>query len=517
MERKKKNKKRKYLIGGVVAVVVIIGVAWAFSGSGQGSVDTVKVERGDVESIVSVTGQVVPSKNIDLAFEKSGRVERIRVEVGDEAYAGEVLAQLDTSELAAQVAQARANLRIQEVKLKELEEGTRAEEIAVKRAELEKAKQDLENYYKGIVSILNDAYGKADDAVRTKTDEMFLNDDSTTPRLTFTVTDSQIETDVISKRVSSGLILKDWRESLKNLDQNDAREDLAGALDKGKENLENIRDFMATALDATNNYAGVSADTIASYKASIYTGRSNVNTSYTSLSAQEQNIASQEVLVERTDRELDLKLAGNTPEQISAQEAQVEQARANLRYYESQLAKLYVRSPFEGTVTKVVVDPGEIVSANDPVVTLIGSGTFEIESFIAESDIAKVEVGDTATVTLDAYGRGEVFTAQVTHIDLSETLLEGVATYKTRLSFDTEDERILPGLTADVDILHDRKEAVLYLPTRNIAVEGERRFVTVLTESGETLERDIETGLRGSDGRTEIISGLQQGDRVVAE
>ena len=216
---------------------------------------------------------------------------------------------------------------------------------------------------------------------------------------------------------------------------------------------------------------------------------------------------------------MNLKLAGTVPEQIAAQEAKVLQAKASADYERSQLAKTILRAPFSGIVTKVDFDPGDIVSLNTPVISLIGRGAYQIEVNIAESDIAKVKVGNPAKVTLDAYGPSLVFDAKVAQIDLSATIIEGVPTYKTTLIFSKEDARILAGLTANVDILSDQKENVLYVPTRNIISRDSKKFVKLVKDKKKEIfeEVGVAVGLRGSDGRTEIISGLKEGDRVVVE
>lgn len=130
-----------------------------------------------------------------------------------------------------------------------------------------------------------------------------------------------------------------------------------------------------------------------------------------------------------------------------------------------------------------------------------------------------MKVGEEARVTLDAYGPDLVFEAKVAQIDLSATVLEGIPTYKTTLQFLGDDERILPGLTANVDILSTKKENVLYVPTRNIIDKNNNKFVKVLRGKDRNTVEEIEVtaGLRGSDGRTEIISGLFEGDLVVVE
>lgn len=515
MLKKIKLLKYKKALVFFVVLCVIAGGYFIFGGGNDVPQKAVTVSRGDVVEEVSVTGKVVPAKSINLAFEKSGRITRIFAQVGNNVVRGEILAQLENGDLSAQIAQAEATLKTQQAKLDELKRGSRPEEIAIKETELKRAEQDLDNYYRSIVDILNDAYAKADDAVRAKTDDIFSDDDTANPKLTFTSSNTQGEIDVLSMRYRVGNDLAKWREELRVISGSSPREILTGAIRAGEAHLSLVRDFLARTLDVVDGAVGVSATTVSTYKSNIYTARTNVNASYTSLSSQEQTIASQKITVERIKNELSLTLAGASEEQLESQEAQVEQANGNLMYYRTQYEKTLLRAPFSGTVTKVSAEVGDIVSGT-PIVALIGSGNFEIEANIAESDIAKVKVGNEARVTLDAYGRGTLFEAMITQIDLSETVIEGVATYKTKLQFKDKDERILPGLTADVDIMSGKKENVIYIPTRNIIIDGGKYFVNKL--EGETVNRtEITVGLRGSDGRTEVISGVREGDSIASE
>jgi len=511
-------KRKKWIALGVIAVLIVAGF-FIFSGQKQAVGSTFEVKRGTVTSEVSVTGKVVPVKSIDLAFNQTGRINNIYIEVGNKVSQGQTLFTLDNADLVAQVAQARATVDSQQATLDNLEKGTRPEEIQVHRAAVAKADQDLQNYYAGIYDLVNDAYAKADDAVHNQTNALFTNGNSNTPELTFQLSDSQARVDIVNLRIRAGVELSDWKAELISISSASTNTDLLSALGKAQQHLIVVRSYLASALNAVNNNTGLSDTTASTYRASIYTARTNIINSYTSLSNREQNIASQELTVKQLNDQLTLDLAGSTSQTIAAQKAQVMQAEANVQYYESQLAKTILRAPFSGTVTKMSIVRGDVVSSNVPVVSLIGAGKFEIEAYVAESDIAKLAINDEASVTLDAYGKDVVFTAKVVKIDLSETILDGVATYKTTLQFDSEDQKILPGLTANVDILSEKKENVLFVLTRDILTGGSKKTVKRITDigNGTTEDVEIETGVRGSDGNTEVISGLKEGDIILSD
>jgi HlyD family secretion protein len=212
---------------------------------------------------------------------------------------------------------------------------------------------------------------------------------------------------------------------------------------------------------------------------------------------------------------LALKKAGYTAEQIQAEEAQVKSSEANVMAYQAQLNKTIIRAPFNGVVTKQDAKVGEIITANAPTISLISDKKFEIEVNIPESDVAKIKVNNSAKVTLDAYGDDVKFQAQVVSVEPAETIFEGIATYKTKLNFLTDDERIKSGMTANIDILTNEKKDVIVVPQRAVIQKDENRIVRVVDSNGKIIERKVEVGLRGSDGNIEITSGLNVGDQAI--
>jgi len=508
---------RKYLVGGALLFIVVASY-FLFIRTKPSPLKFFTVTRGKVISEVSVTGKVKPSKNLDLAFEKGGRIAKIYVKVGDKVKEGQQLASLDNSDFISQLAQAQANLKSQEAKLEELKKGTRPEQIKIHQAQLDKAKQDLANYYSATVNVLIDAYTKSDDAVRKQVGGLFTGLTSSNPQLIFSSSDSQAVIDTQAKMVASIVALDKWRTQLSSLNYSDSMA-IEEAVNNSNNYLNTIKSMLDRLTDSLNSSFGIPPATIDSYKLNVNTARVNVNTAITNISNQLQAISSQKIVVQMNQDQLALDFAGSTAEDISYQQAQVDSAAANVAYYQSQLSKTILRAPFSGTVTKVNFNPGDIVSANSAVVSFIGSGKYEIEANVGEADIAGIKIGDLASVTLDAYGPDVLFQAKVIQVDLSATILEGVATYKTTLQFLNEDPKILTGLTANVDILSAQKDNVIYVPTRNIILKDRKKYVKLVKDekNGIVEEKEIITGLRGSDGRTEVLSGLNEGDKIIVD
>jgi HlyD family secretion protein len=168
-------------------------------------------------------------------------------------------------------------------------------------------------------------------------------------------------------------------------------------------------------------------------------------------------------------------------------------------------------------VTQRNIEAVAFVGAGTVGFSVISSNRFEVESNVPEVDIAKIKAGNVARVTLDAYGPDEIFGARVVKINPGETVIEGVSTYKITLSFDEYNEKIKPGMTANIDIETDKKEGVIRLPQRAITRDEGKSMIRIYPEEdGKTPEeKEIKTGLRGSDGMVEIISGVTEGEKVI--
>ena len=528
-------KRRLYAIL-ILAVIFAAAGFWYYSSSSNKSLyELTTVKKGDISQEVSITGRVKPAQSVDLAFERSGRVARVNITVGDKVTAGQTLAILNNADLAAQVAQARASLAKEQINLDEMIKGTRPETLriaatTVANAEktladvLSKAETDLNNYYDDVKDILNNAYIKVDDAVNVQTDELFTNDNSTNPKLSF-YTGSQAASDAEWKRQVAGAELAKFKQELDTLASDRASLDIA--LTKSKAHLDIISDFLNSAGVAVNESTGLSAANLANYKSYVNTGRTNVNTALTAINTQSQSIAAQKstnqsnistaqnTLAAAQD-ELKFQQAGSTPEEISAQQAQVQYAKANVDGAQAALSETVISSPINGTVTRQDAKAGEIAAANTAVISVMSAAQFEIEADIPEADIAKVKIGDAATVTLDAYGNNVIFDAKVIKIDPAEIIIDGVATYKTTFQFIKEDGRIKSGMTANIDILTAKKSGVLIIPQRALFQQGNEQFVQLNAGLNKLEQRKVVVGLKGSDGNAEIISGLDENDQIAS-
>jgi HlyD family secretion protein len=173
-----------------------------------------------------------------------------------------------------------------------------------------------------------------------------------------------------------------------------------------------------------------------------------------------------------------------------------------------------LRAPFNGIVSKVDIEKGEIATAGTVVATVISKNNYQVKVQVPEVDIVNLTPGLTASITLDAYGKDVIFPAKVFSVDQSETKVDGVTIYESNVLFDELDPRVLSGMTANIEILKAKVENVIAIPSSYIETDKDGSFV--MLQSGEELIKTyVTTGLKGANGDIEITSGLAEGDTII--
>ncbi len=506
----------KRVLLGLGILIVIWGAYRLWFAPPSTQYDLATAVRGTIVQEVSVTGNTAPVKDLDLAFELGGTIAAANFDVGAHVGAGTVIAKLDTSDLQAQLAQAQANVDTQTAKLKSLQAGSRPEDIQASQAALAKAKQDLANMYANVSNILTDGYAKANDAVRNQLAAFFSGAETLNPKLTFAVNDSQTLNDAQSERAQATAALNTWQSELTGLTSFSPTSTLDNALAAGASHLAVVKNLLVSASQAVTQATSLPETTINTYKTSATAALSEVNTATTNVNAAAQNISSQKITIDQLQAQLNLKVAGSTPEDIAAQQAQVEQAQASADSIRVKISKASLVAPFAGVITKQDAKVGQIATPGVVLVSLISDQGLEVDANIPEADIGKLSVGDPATMTLDAF-QGQNFSGKVTYIDPGEIVIEGVPTYKTTFMFDGLGPEVKPGMTANIDITSATHDNAVYVPQRAVLTDADgNRTVQVYHGTNQPLEtRKVTVGIRDVNGNIEITSGLNEGEVVV--
>jgi HlyD family secretion protein len=154
--------------------------------------------------------------------------------------------------------------------------------------------------------------------------------------------------------------------------------------------------------------------------------------------------------------------------------AQIQNARATLQQREATLAgaridleRTVIRSPIDGVVINRAVDIGQTVAASlsAPVLFTIAQdlSVIQIDAQIDESDIGQIREGQTASFSVDAFP-GQEYEGRVDQVRLAATNEANVVTYTVVVTADNPGQRLLPGMTANIDIVTGERSDVLTVP-----------------------------------------------------
>ena len=460
-------------------------------------------------------GTVKAAQSVDLAFQSSGRITKVNVVVGDHVLAGDVLASLSSSDTGAQYAQAKAALAIQEAKMQSVLAGTRPESIAVSQSNVLAAQNNVDQARAQMIAFANDAYIKADDAVRNKADLILTNPRSNNPTLNLIYADSRATQDLLQKRIDLENTLIAYRDMFTNLSTDPEQADIKNLVTQTQE-----------LLDKTNSYLGIVGNTmseampsgayplslIQSYTSLITTARSTISADMSALAVAQANLSVTQSALKTAQAQLILSQASSTPADVAAQQAQVDVARANLSYAAAQIGKTLITAPMNGVITRSDVRVGGTANQGVALISMNSDAAFQIEMRVSERDMAMIRVGDSSTVSLDALQDTTGFSAHVISIDPAATVDQGVSSYKITLSFDNDDARIAAGETGTVTINTAKKDRVLSVPSSAVIQRNGKYFVMKKTPQG-TLLTPVTLGIT-SNTITEVVSGLSEGDRI---
>ena len=509
--------KKIYIIPIIILALSLI-VYFGFFRKTKPAFTLVEVKRGNISQEVSETGAVKKGDSFNLAFKIAGKIQKIYVKVGDEVKAGMVLAELDSSQLYFQLKDAKGNLELYQAKLDKLLAGASQEEIQADQTkvqnseiDLKNAKQDLQDSYQDALNTLDDAYLKIYNAYNV----------ADTIQRTYFAGNDQESINVKEKKEALGKSVSQAKSYLDSAKADSKNENIDAAISGIKTELGNTADALKVIRETceTDNYRNTISST---NKTSLDTQRTNINTALTSVTDSQQTISSAKLSVEESEGDLQvakdslaLLTAPPRKEDVDLYQAQVTQAEAQVQLLESQISDTRLKSPIDGQITKIDKRVGETVqpALGTATITLLPAVPFEIEVDIYEEDVVKMNVGNPVDVSLVAFP-DKIFKGKVRTIDPGQKLISEVVYYEATVDFDQMPEGLKPGMTADLVIKTASKENVLLLPTDAIQKKDGKTLVQV-SKNGKTEEREIQIGLQGSQGETEVISGLTQGEKVI--
>jgi RND family efflux transporter MFP subunit len=192
--------------------------------------------------------------------------------------------------------------------------------------------------------------------------------------------------------------------------------------------------------------------------------------------------------------------------------ASLKLAEAQARLAKISLEDAVVRAPFDGTISRRLVEPGEKVSPDTSIVTLVDLRQMLLSAAVPAVEIPSVEVGQVATFRVGGFG-DRVFEGKVQRINpIAEDGSRAISVY---VAVANEDRALKGGMFAQGSLQLTFTEPVLSVPQRALRYEAGAPFVYTL-QDGKIARKPVALGMQvEGEGFAEVRSGLSAGERVI--
>ncbi|HSR52456.1 MAG TPA: efflux RND transporter periplasmic adaptor subunit [Acidobacteriota bacterium] len=192
-------------------------------------------------------------------------------------------------------------------------------------------------------------------------------------------------------------------------------------------------------------------------------------------------------------------------------ENRVEELGSEINQNKLEIERTEVKAPFGGRIVERMVEPGQTFSNLQPLVRLADLTPLYAEVYLSEREAMLVEPGQPATIVLGARKDSSV-KGRVARI--APIVDQSTGTVKVTVEAHPSSSLFKPGAFVRVDIKTDTRQQAILVPKRSILEEDGQEFVYVV-EDDKARRQEVETGY-SSQGRVEILEGLEEGQKVVS-
>jgi HlyD family secretion protein len=415
MERVKSflSAKRRVAVVCILAAFVAAGAYW-FWGNNANAAEylTAKVERGNLRNTVTATGTLQAVTTVQVGSQASGTISALYVDFNSTVKKGQVIAQLDPSVTQAQVQQASANLQ-------------------QAQAQLQQARASVFQSHAGVAQTragVTDARAKA------------LAADSTTLNQQAGVTSAQANLDVLKAQLDDAASFLRQEQALLKSDVISPRE------------YQTAQTSYKTAEAKYNQAAAQLKMAQVSAQSASVSGQAQAAAQVEQAQAQAQQSQGQ---------------VQTAQAQVQNAQAQVEQATAALQLAQINLQHTTITSPIDGVVVSRDVNIGQTVAASLQAPTLFTIAQdltqMQVIANIDQADIGLVEQAKGVSFTVDAFP-GQEFKGMIQQMRLNPQNVQNVVTYNVVIDVANPEQKLKPGMTANLTVTIDERNDVLKVP-----------------------------------------------------
>jgi HlyD family secretion protein len=466
------------------------------------NVQTVKLEQGTISAVVDATGSVRANQSAQISWQTSGKVNEVKVKLGDQVKANDVLALLEPTSMSANIIQAQADLAAAQQALDDLMNSTTPQSQAL---------QDVQNAQTAL-----DSYNYNFPATQAKAQADLLTAQTNLK----TMTDRRNALNYA--RASQGDI--DAAQASYNLAQNavDNAQKAFNQVDYLKEtdprralalvNLSDAEKKRDAALATLNWYTGnPTKDDISKSDANLGQAKATLAQAQDAWNKVKDGPDATQLAIlnaRLTDTQRKYERVKNGPS-----ETDIQSAKARIVADQATLSVGQLAAPFDGTITEIDVMVGDLVKPGDLGYQIDDISSQYVDLQISEVDINKVELGQSAILTFDGVP-GKQYNGKVDRMGMVGKVNAGAVDYIVSVKLTDADSKVRSGMTTSASIVVGEKKDVLIVPSIAIRVVNNQTVLDV-RRGGQVTQVVVQTGL-SSDTQTEILSGdVKAGDEAV--
>lgn len=542
------TKKIKIIFG---VAIIALGVGGYFGykavkGSGNATKYVLApVEKGTIVVSVSGTGQVLSLDQVDIKSKVSGDITFLGMEDGKTFQKGALLVKIDTADAEQAVRDAKTNLETANLELDSLLKPV--DELTLFQSEnsLQQAKDSQQTAQDNLKKAYDDGFNNVSDiflnlpSVMSGLSDILFSHNFASSQWNIDYYNDVIRaydfeadiyrTDAYDKyqiaRKAYDQNFKDYKSTSRSSDEKTVEnlidetyqttKDIAEAVKSANNLIQFYQDKVTGANKSPQALSTTHLSSLSSYVGKTNGYLSTLLSSQQSIKSDGDAIVSAENSIKEKTLSLEKVKAGPDELTMRAKKIAIQQKEEALSTAQQNLADYSVTAPFSGIITNVSVGKGDTVSSGAVLASLITKQKI-VEISLNEVDASKVKVGQKAILTFDAIDDLSI-TGGVIEIDSLGTVNQGVVTYNTKISLDTQDERVKTGMSVSASIVTDVKQDILIAPNAAIKTQNDTNFVEVMNASSTIpVQQEVVIGI-ADESFTEIISGLSAGKKVVTK
>ncbi len=483
--------------------------------------DIYTVGKGQILVQVVESGGIEAYRIADVKSRAAGRLKRLLVEEGDIVTKGQLIAEIDPQETRLKVDQTSAQLRGAESAVDRQRIEIEQQRVLV-QTNVEKARERLKLLQLELVAqpkLTNATIDSAQSALagaKSSRDQL--------SKVTQPNERAQLEADVRDAdaayanaqnelRRLEDLYKQDFVSQREVQNQTVQVESARNRRSTARERLSRLVQQQSAELRQAEERVRQAENDFARAKANAYQNDSKLN------EVRQARIAVREAEVQV--KEIDALLAGLRQNQASA-----DQIRSSLSDSQRELGETNIRAPYDGVITKKLVQEGELVSSlssfsnGTSIVKLEDRSKMLVKMNINEIDVAKLKIGMSAKVVVDSFPN-QTLNATITKIAPAKVeaaaTTETVVRYQVEVTIKNAPSILKSGLTARTTMDVIRKENTLTIPIDYLVREGTKTFVLIPPtdpkDKAEPTKKEVTIGAE-SGSNVEILSGISVGAKI---